>query len=145
MHNNYASLLPKHPKQILDMISFISRWVDDNDMYHDLTGDPMNEAQKQKYKDDLQNKTETEINTVYLWTLHKYKNGLDFYKSKNREQKARFRIVKKPMKDFKLQKKVLFFWLTVHKSYEKYGCENIMFARLQKPEEYLYDRYGNNL
>lgn len=126
------------------MLSFINRYIDDNDVCDLLTGDPLGPEGKQKYKERIAGLETSKIIDTYLSYVRSYMKGLDFYETRERESTAKYRIIGK--KVYRLQKKFLFFYITLKPKYkDEYDARNALMFKLKPKDIFLFDKFGNAL
>lgn len=126
------------------MLSFINRYIDDNDICDNMTGDPLGPEGKQKFKERIALLERDKLIDAYLSYVQSYMKGLDFYETRERDSNAKYRIVGK--KVYRIQKKILFFYITLRKKYnDKYDAFNALHFKLKPTDIFLFDKFGNAL
>jgi len=128
-----------------EMISFIQRYLKDNPKrYNQLTGELLTPTEMQQYIEDVAKKNIFDLEILYMYYVKTYKGTLDFYESRNRSQESKYRIVGK-LDCYRLQKKVLIFWLTQGIFKSEYEAEKHLAEKLMPNVIKLFDRFGNKL
>lgn len=126
------------------MLSFINRYIDDNDICHSETGDPLGPEGKQKYKERIAGLETKNIIDIYLSYVRSYMKGLDFYECRQRDIKAKYKIVGK--KVYQIQKKIWFFYITLKEKYSsEHEAHNALMFKLKPKDIFLFDKFGNSL